>query len=60
MLILGVMMLLIPASSLANAQEYDDRQYEDEQYEKVDKKSYNEPYKKDEERESYYSDDKEK
>ena len=59
-LVLGVMMLLIPATSIANAQEYDDRYYEDKQYEKVDKKSYNEPYKKEDERKSYYNDDKEK
>ena len=39
-LVLGVMMLFIPASSLANAQEYD-KYYEDEQYKK-DNKS-NEP-----------------
>ena len=31
-LVLGIMMLLIPSSSLANAQEYDDYYYEDEQY----------------------------
>ena len=58
-LVLGVMMLLIPASSLANAQEYD-KHYEDKQYKKIDKKSYSEPYKKDDERKSYYNDDKEK
>ena len=58
-LVLGIMMLLIPATSVANAQEYDDRYYE-EQYEKVDKKSYNEPYKKEDERKSYYIDDNDK
>ena len=60
-LVLGVMMLLIPATSIANAQEYNDRYYEDEQYEKIDKKSYMEQYKKkDDERKSYYNDGKEK
>ena len=60
-LVLCVMMLLIPASSLANAQEYEDRYSEDEQYEKIDKKSNNEQYKKkDDERKSYYNNDKEK
>ena len=58
--VLGIMMLLIPASSLANAQEYDDRHYEDNEYKKIDKKSSNEPYKKDEERKSYYNDDNKK
>ena len=38
-LVFGIMMLLIPASSVANAQEYEDRYYEDEQYKKVDKKN---------------------
>ncbi|MGD1834763.1 MAG: hypothetical protein ACPKQO_03485 [Nitrososphaeraceae archaeon] len=42
-LLFGVMMLLIPASLIANAQEYGDRYYESEQYKKVDKESYNEP-----------------
>ena len=59
-LVIGVLMLLIPATSLANAQEYDDRYYEDKEYKKIDKKSYNEPYKKDDERNSYYNEDKEK
>ena len=59
-LVLGIMMLLIPATSLANAQEYEDKYYKDEQYKKIDKKSYNEPYKKEDERKSYYNDDKEK
>ena len=58
-LVLGIMMLLIPASSLANAQEYEDRYYEDKEYKKIDKKSYNEPYKKEDERKSYYNDDNE-
>ena len=51
-LLLGVMILLIPASSLANAQEYEDKEYK-----KIDKKSYSEPYKKEDERKAYYSDD---
>ena len=60
-LVLGIMMLLIPATSMANAQqEYEDKYYEDETYKKVDKKSYNEPYKKEDERKSYYNVDKEK
>ena len=59
-LVFGIMILLIPASSLANAQEYDDRHYEDNEYKKIDKKSSNEPYKKDEERKSYYNDDNKK
>ena len=58
-LVLGVMMLLIPATSIANAQEYNDRHYEDKKFKKIDKKSYNEPYKKEDERKSYYSKDKE-
>ena len=54
-------MLLIPATSMANAQqEYEDKYYEEGQYEKIDKKSYNEPYKKDDERKSYYYNDNEK
>ena len=59
-LVLGIMMLLIPATSMANAQEYDDRYYEDKEYKKIDKKSYNEPYKKEDERKSYYKDDNKK
>ena len=59
-LVIGVMMLLIPATSIANAQEYEDKYYEDEQYKKVDKKSYGELYKKEDERKSYYSDDTKK
>ena len=60
-LIIGVMMLLIPSTSIANAQqEYEDKYYEDEQYEKIDKKSYNESYKKDDEGKSNYSDDDDK
>ena len=59
-LVLGVMMLLIPASSLANAQDYDDRYYKDKEYKKVDKKSYSESYKKEDERKAYYSDDNKK
>ena len=58
-LVLGIVMLFIPATSIANAQEYDDKHYEDESYKKVYKKSYNESYKKDE-RKSYYTDDDEK
>ena len=59
-LTLGIMMLLIPATSIANAQEYNDRYYKDKEYKKIDKKSYIEPYKKEDERKSHYSDDKEK
>ena len=54
-LVFGIVMLLIPASSLANAQEYEDKEYK-----KIDKKSYNEQYKKKDERKAYYNDDKEK
>ena len=46
LLVLGVIMLLIPATAVASAQEYD-KQYEYEQYEKIYEKSYNEQYKKD-------------
>ena len=56
-LVIGVMMLLIPATSVANAQEYEDRYYEDKQYKKVYKKSYNESYNKENERKSFYNDD---
>ena len=41
----GVMMLLIPATSIASAQEYDDRYYEDERYyEDNDEYTYEEYY----------------
>ena len=49
-LIVGVMMLLVPSTSLANAQEY----YEQDQYYPYE----DEQYKKEDERNTYYNDDK--
>ena len=50
-LIIGIMMLFIPSTSLANAQEYDDRHYEDEQY-------YDSGYRDDDYKKSGYENDK--
>ena len=60
-LVFSVMMLLIPATSIVNAQEYD-KYYEDKEYDKLDKKSYDESYKKegDDDNNKYKKNDKEK
>ena len=61
MLIIGMMILLVPSTSLVNAQEYYEQDqyysYEDEQYKKADKKYYDEQYETGE-RKPYYNDDK--
>ena len=58
-LVLGVVILLIPTTSVANAQEYEDRYYEDKEYKKEDKKSDNEQYYNDDNK-KYKKDDNKK